>query len=903
MMQRFWSWLAVNLGKHAVIVTAVLAAFTILVGTGITRLEFATGQDSYLNAKDQVYKDNVVYQKLFGGEAMLSVITMDEGHTVDELFTPEGLATFQSVTEEIEGIEGVQGVISPVTALQFSSDLVTPPEGGTPFDSIAAKALLHASEVAEKSGDTASAQARSADTAATAGRLLAVPADQQVLSNPAWVKFLLLDNNDQVRKALLPFFPDKTHALMITRLDGNMSIEQEGTTSDAVVAATKDLQFPNSSTVTTGAPILLKNINDYLKGGMLTLGGIAVLAMILILLLFFSVRWRLLPLAVVLVGVVWAFGFAGYLGIPLTLVTIAGLPVMLGIGIDYAIQMHSRIEEEVIIAHSPHPIQEAARGLGPGLLVVTFDAVFAFLALQIAHVPMVRAFGWLMIVGIVAICISSILNPLAVLGMREYRSPTRSGDFSEGRLGRMVVKMGSLPGSFALPLAAVSIIVFVGGSIVEPSIKLETDPVNWVNPDSKVVTDLHKVEDEIGGSSELGIFVESTGDGTLFTDDVVSRLDSFSRQQMEEHEKVLLIGTGIINTVSDLTDVDGAAHVAPTAESVQDAWEIAPDAIKASTVARDGKAINLIYMTRPVPLDRLAGVVDDIREKPDAPAGTRLTPSGLAVVGVGLLQNLEANLVQLTWLAVGLVFAFLVIRLRSLTRGLLSMAPVLVASGAATLAIWALGISLSPMTAIGGPLVVATCTEFTSLILLRYIEERRRGLEPRAAMDVTAARTGRAFIVSAMTAVAGVAVISFSSLPLLRNFGIFIALKVTIALLAALIVLPPLIIWADKRGWVSKGMLDHHVEPYLEVADHKAGVGAPTLVGAGVADAPAAPAAPAAPDPAPAAPEATTGPAAATPPPYSGPPTVPDPGLLPPPYPGPSPDQGPPTQPPPFPGG
>ena len=32
------------------------------------------------------------------------------------------------------------------------------------------------------------------------------------------------------------------------------------------------------------------------------------------------------------------------------------------------------------------------------------------------------------------------------------------------------------------------------------------------------------------------------------------------------------------------------------------------------------------------------------------------------------------------------------------------------------------------------------------------------------------------------------AVISFSSLPLLRNFGIFIALKVTIALLAALIV-------------------------------------------------------------------------------------------------------------------
>ena len=96
--------------------------------------------------------------------------------------------------------------------------------------------------------------------------------------------------------------------------------------------------------------------------------------MVVILLLLFRVRWRLLPLFVILVGVTWAFGLAGYLGIPLSVVTIAGLPVMLGVGIDYAIQMHSRIEEEVVIDRAPHPIQEASVNLGPALLVVTFDA-------------------------------------------------------------------------------------------------------------------------------------------------------------------------------------------------------------------------------------------------------------------------------------------------------------------------------------------------------------------------------------------------------------------------------------------------------------------------------------------------------------------------------------------------
>src|SRR3712207_7889670 len=65
--------------------------------------------------------------------------------------------------------------------------------------------------------------------------------------------------------------------------------------------------------------------------------------------------------------------FRSYLGIPLTIVTIAGLPVMLGVGIDYAIQMHARVEEEVVLDRAEHPIQETSRNLGPALLVVTLD--------------------------------------------------------------------------------------------------------------------------------------------------------------------------------------------------------------------------------------------------------------------------------------------------------------------------------------------------------------------------------------------------------------------------------------------------------------------------------------------------------------------------------------------------
>src|SRR4029077_12401236 len=190
-------------------------------------------------------------------------------------------------------------------------------------------------------------------------------------------------------------------------------------------------------------------------------------------------------------------------------------------------------------------------------------------------------------------------------------------------------------------------------------------------------------------------------------------------------------------------------------------------------------------------LDARAKVVREIRATVHPPASIHATPSGLAVVGVGLLDNLEANRIILTYVAILFVFLFLTARLRSVVRALLSLVPVLIAVGAASLIAYALDLKLSPMTAVGGPLVVAACTEFTSLLLLRFIEERRRGLDPRAAVDETAARTGRAFIVSALTAIAGVAVIATSSLPLLHDFGEIVALNAPIPLLSHHLLFPP----------------------------------------------------------------------------------------------------------------
>jgi predicted RND superfamily exporter protein len=73
-----------------------------------------------------------------------------------------------------------------------------------------------------------------------------------------------------------------------------------------------------------------------------------------------------------------------------------------------------------------------------------------------------------------------------------------------------------------------------------------------------------------------------------------------------------------------------------------------------------------------------------------------------------------------------------------------------------------------------------------------------------------------------LTAISGVAVIATSSLPLLHDFGEIVALNVAVALLSALVILPPMLVWADKRNWVSKGLV-----PAERLAQSEEPVGAP----------------------------------------------------------------------------
>ncbi len=799
-MRQFWSWLGLNLGKRAGTVAVVGVLLTIGLGYGMVRLKFVTSNSSYLDANNVAQVDSLKYEKVFGGDLMATTFTMKPGTTIDNLFTPQNMVEMRSVEDRLARDPSVFDVVSPLDALELSSSLLASPDGN-PENSLAARILLSAYN---RDPSASSKAIRLSFMAASLAGEQAFPPSSQVFSNPAWVQFVLHNPSGTIRTAVTGFFPNDQHAAMFVVLHGPLSINAEARAAKGVLAIVNSAHFENATTMTTGVPALLESINNYLKGGMLTLGAIAGAIMALVLLVFFTVRWRLLPFVIVAVGLAWGFGLVGYFGIPLSLGSIAGLPTLLGIGIDYAIQMHSRIEEEVVLDRSAHPIQAAARSLGPALLVVTVDAVLAFVALWFSRVPMIRQFGELLVIGIIAVCIFSIVGPLAFLGIREYRSPTRGKDFSTGRMARMVVWLGSLPPKSAVPLALASLVIFTGGLAVEGRIHLQTDPIQWINPNSTAGRQINDLRKETGANNELGVMVTTPNPFSNETVDFVAHL---GREQLSRYPGAVFPALGIVNVVDQLTEIPGTTFVPATGSEVAAVYALAPPNVRRAMVGEGGHALNLIFRAKTPTITGLTPMVHALEHSTATPAGIHVMPGGIAVVGVGLLDNLASSRTLLTYLALLFVGVWLAIRLRSITRSLLSLVPVLIAVGSVALIAYGLNLQLSPMTAVSGPLVVAACTEFTSLILLRFVEERGRGLGPREAVDVAGRRTGRAFMVSAMTAVVGIGVMATSSMPLLRGFGTMVALNVAVALAAALVILPPLLVWAERWDLVSRGLV------------------------------------------------------------------------------------------------
>jgi predicted RND superfamily exporter protein len=148
-------------------------------------------------------------------------------------------------------------------------------------------------------------------------------------------------------EVLVRYVPSNTMTIAVVAVDQGLENTQAFTLVENVEKRVSlSNPPPGVSVVVTGNQPFEKEMSDEMSSSMGTLIMVAMVLMVIAVgLLFGHVRYRLLSVVIVGMGLILTFGVIGFSGMEITMVTIGAFPVMIGIGIDYAVQFHSRFDE------------------------------------------------------------------------------------------------------------------------------------------------------------------------------------------------------------------------------------------------------------------------------------------------------------------------------------------------------------------------------------------------------------------------------------------------------------------------------------------------------------------------------------------------------------------------------
>jgi hydrophobe/amphiphile efflux-3 (HAE3) family protein len=598
----------------------------------------------------------------------------------------------------------------------------------------------------------------------------------------------------------------------------------------------KDFALRNGATFTvTGAPVVLTDLTTKVTDAIVTLLIASVLVMALVLALVFPARRRLLPLGVALVAVAITFGTLSLIGASLTMASVGVVPVLIGLAVDYAIQLQARIEEragpQATRAEVVRAVAHVARNGAPSVAIAALATAAGFLVLGSSPVPMVRGFGWLLVGGIfVGLATATTLGVAALVGTtggprRRTRTPPAVAEAgailgSAGRgasdlLRENPVTRGILRGGRSVRARALAAAAHRPGRVL--AIGLAVALVGWgLDTQTKVESDVTKlVPQSLPALQNLQALQKSTSIGGQI--DVLIRSDQVTTPAtlnwMAAYQSRLLkrfgytekrgCGKAELCPAFSLPDLfggaDGEGKIGSQAQ-VDELLGVVPAYFSQSVITADRKTATLAFGVRLMPLERQKEVIDVMRSELHAPKGVDAQLAGLPVLAADANAAVSSSWRRLVLLVLGLVAVgvVLLVAFRSWRRALTPLVPIALATGWSALVLFAIRVPLNPMSVTLGALVIAISTEFSVLLAERYRSERAGGLDPAAALERTYRSTGAAVLASGVTAIAGFAVLALSDIRMLRDFGAVTVVDLTVSLLGVLLVLPSALVLGER---------------------------------------------------------------------------------------------------------
>ncbi len=653
-------------------------------------------------------------------------------------------------------------------------------------------------------------------------------------------------------------FPSRDSALVSVRLKAGLSEAQRSRAISLIRQATAMSQWrlANGETyLITGEPVIVSDLTSSITSSIELLLVAVLLVMGLVLSLIFKGRPRLLPLGIALLASALTFGALALSGASLTMASVAVLPVLVGLSVDYAIQFQSRIQEarEAGAHDTLDAVRQAASRGAPTIATAALASIGGLLVLMLSPVPMVRGFGLLLVLGVALafVCALTAGSAVLVLAARKgglafkalgaYRARGsgagdgedagyQSWDAPRAHRWHPFAGIGGwlapawqgarelLTDNALTRLVSRSALVYAvrrPGRVLGVGLALAA--LGWgLDTQTQVQTDIAKLAPQsLSSLHNLSALERATGVGgeinLMVSSDALTKPATI--EWMSRYESAVLRRFGYSSTkgcghaqlcpafsLPDLFHAEEGASAKLSEKQVHGLLAAIPKYFSEDVISADHRFATLAFGIRSMPLQQQQRVIEGMRASLRPPPGVSAQLVGLSVLAARAGAQVASPWRRFVTLLAALlaVAAILLLAFRGdRRRALVPLAPIVLATGWSALVLFALRIPLNPMSVTLGALVIAISTEFSVLLSERQRQERAAGHSTVEALRRAYSHTGAAVAASGVTAIAGFGVLVLSDIAMLRDFGLVTLVDLSVSLVGVLVALPAAVVLAE----------------------------------------------------------------------------------------------------------
>lgn len=743
---------------------AVISTLLILaIGFGVSRLQIDSGIKVFFNKNDPNLLAQEQIEQTYGKEDnILVVIEAKQG----DIFTPENLATVQSVTEQSWFVPNSRRVDSLNNFLYPSVD----------GDDIRIGALIENA------------------TALSAREIAAIR--ETALSQQPLIGRILSANGS------------------VTAVNISLNLNMPG--ADKALAIAESVRFARD--IQEKAALANPGLNIYLAGWALTEQTLAevtqadsvslmplmfCIVLLLLALLLRSIMASVCTVIAIILSVIVGMGYAGWTGIGINSVNVSAPTIIMTLAIADCVHVLSTFLSQLRLGH------DKRTALGTSLhhtlypiLLTSITTALGFISMNFSDSPPFRELGNISAAGVLgALWVTLAILPSLILIM-PFKSGTgaRTGLPME-RLSRLVTGHSTVIfwSSLALVLLAISFI---------PRLQLNDDPTSYFSSDVALTDAIRVVEEKLSGNQSLHYSIDAGQPQGVSDPDFlesVSRFADWLRQQPEVVNVDVFTDTlKRLNQV--LHEDDPGWHRLPDSKEMASQYillyEISiPYGLDVThQISADKSALKVAVVLKNQKSQGLISFEERARQwmETNTPEiATRGAGQSISFAHIGM-RNIESMLSG-SLFAIVVISLCMVVAFRSVKFGLISFLPNLFPA-LVILGIWGAVVSEINMAAsVVFSLTLGIVVDDSTHFLVKYREARiQHNMSATEAVHRTLTTVGSALVSTSIVLAAGFLVLVHSDFAVNSTSGLLVALTIAVALVLDLLFLPALLMKIDR---------------------------------------------------------------------------------------------------------